>query len=86
MKYELNIYQHNIKPHLDIEQDIQKKKDGLFTFNLKVNQGNIEDYAKFRTVTYTEYRRITFTAIPKPVIPRDPRTGSSEAAIRPDKR
>lgn len=86
MKYNLNINQHNIKPHLDIEQDIQKKKNGLFTFNLRVNQGNIEDYAKFRTVTITEYRTVTFSAIPKPTLSRDTRAGVSEPAVRPDKR
>lgn len=59
MKYNLNINQHNIKPHLDIEQDIQEKKNGLFTFNLRVSQGNIEDYATFRTITGKDYRTIT---------------------------
>ena len=63
MKYQLQINQHNIKPHLDIERDIQNKKNGLMTFNLRVNQGNIEDYAKFRTVDIIEYRSVSFTAI-----------------------
>jgi len=61
MKYNLSISQHNIKPHLDIEKDIQTRKNGLFTFNLRVNQGNIEDYAKFETVTIVQYREFILT-------------------------
>jgi hypothetical protein len=61
MKYKLTINQHNIKPHLDIERDIQEAKNGLFTFNLRVSQGNIEDYARFKTVTIAHYRAVTFS-------------------------
>lgn len=84
--YSLEINKHNIKPHLDIESDIQSKKDGLFTFNLRVSQSNIEDYAQFRTVTIHEYRSVTFTIAKQPSIPRDPGTGGEENAVRPDKR
>lgn len=45
MKYDLSIREHNVEPHLDIEKDIQKKTNGLFTFTLRVNNGNIVDYA-----------------------------------------
>lgn len=86
IKYNLNINQHNIKPHLDIEQDIQKKKDGLFTFTLRINQGNIEDYAKYRTRTFIEYRTVTFSTIQKSTVPPNTGAGSSEPAIRPDNR
>lgn len=52
MKHQLSISQHNIKPHLDIERDMQTKyKNGVFTFNLRISQGNIEDYATYETVT-----------------------------------
>lgn len=44
MKYELKIRPHNMQAHLDIEKDIDKKKDGVFTFVLRVNAGNIVDY------------------------------------------
>lgn len=86
MKYNLDINQHNIKPHLDIEQDIQLKKNGLFTFNLRINQGNIEDYAKFRTITITEYRSVSFTTIQEPSVTRNLGERGAEPAIRPDKR
>ena len=55
MKYKLEIDQHNIKPHLDIENDIQKKRNGLFTFNLRINQGQIVDYSKYETITASLY-------------------------------
>lgn len=44
MRYELSIRDHNLQPHFDIENDIQGKKNGLFTFILRVNNGNIVDY------------------------------------------
>ncbi len=86
MKYELNINQHNIKPHLDIEQDIQQIKDGLFTFNLKVSQGNIEDYARYNTITIHEYREFGFSVVEEQITTFDSRTGSTENAIRPTNR
>lgn len=86
MKYNLTINQHNIKPHLDIERDIQQKKNGLFTFNLRINQGNIEDYAKFRTITITEYRSVSFTTFQEPDPTRNTGERGAEPAIRPDKR
>lgn len=43
MKYDLSIKQENIQPHLDIEKEIQLKQDGLFTFVIRVNSGNIVD-------------------------------------------
>lgn len=83
MKYDLSINQHNIKPHLDIERDIQEQKEGLYTFSIKVNQGNIEDYAKIYTVTRTEYRSVTFTTIQEPPAARDPGASGEENAVRP---
>jgi hypothetical protein len=76
MKYDLTINQHNIKPHLDIERDIQTKKEGLLTFNLRVNQGNIEDYVTYRTVTVVEYRAVAFTTTGQPSAPRNTGEGS----------
>mgnify|MGYP001602757775 CR=1 FL=1 len=72
MKYDLNINQHNIKPHLDIEKDIQKKKNGLFTFNLRINAGNIEDYAQFETITIKDYAGIEWSGVKKRGITYNP--------------
>lgn len=42
--YALTLRSHNIQPHLDIEDDIQERRDGLFTFTIRVNNGNVVDY------------------------------------------
>jgi len=44
MKHELTIRPHNQQAHIDIENDIKKRKNGLFTFTIRVNNGNIVDY------------------------------------------
>jgi len=41
--YALTIRDHNIKAHLDIEEEIGLRKDGLLTFTIRVNNGNIVD-------------------------------------------
>lgn len=86
MKYNLDINRHNIQPHLDIERDIQNAKDGLFTFNLRISQGNIEDYARFRTVTEKNYRGFILEIRGESKVSRNIGERGSEHAIRPDKR
>ena len=44
MQYDLNIPEDNIQDHVDIENDINKRKDGLFTFVLRISNGKITDY------------------------------------------
>jgi len=44
MKHELSIRDHNKQCHIDIEEDIKLRKNGLITFTLRVNNGNIVDY------------------------------------------
>lgn len=44
MNYALDIREHNKQAHIDIESDIESKKNGLFTLILRVNNGNIVDY------------------------------------------
>lgn len=43
MNYKLDIRRHNLQPHVDLEKEIEEKKNGLFTFILRVNGGNIVD-------------------------------------------
>ena len=50
----LEIRNHNIEAHLDIEQDIQTKKNGQVTFTVRVNAGNIVDY---NVTEYVDARR-----------------------------
>lgn len=54
MKYELSIREHNMPAHLDIEADMALQKNGLFTFILRVNNGNIVDY---NVVEYANARK-----------------------------
>ncbi len=49
---ELLVREHNKQVHYDIEKDLQKKRNGLFTFILKVNCGSITDYVLLETSDY----------------------------------
>ena len=65
-KYDLSIREHNVPAHLDIERDIKLKKDGLFTFTLRVNGGNIVDYSLMEYVDVKrKYLGVTKTVIAK---------------------
>ena len=53
MKYDVvEIKKQHIPVHLDIEKDIQEQKNGLFTFIIKIANGNVADY------NVVEYRDI----------------------------
>jgi len=45
--YEINITKHNQQAHTSIDSDITSLSNGLFTFQLRVNDGNIVDYIVF---------------------------------------
>lgn len=63
MNYSLDIRRHNIQPHLDIEKEVENKKNGLFTFILRVNGGNIVDCNVMEYVNASDYlqlKRVTF--------------------------
>ena len=55
MQYSLEIRQHNQQPHIDIENDILAKRNGLFTFILRVNNGNIVDFNVMDYVDGSKY-------------------------------
>lgn len=82
MRYNLDIPQHNIKPHLDIEKDIQTQKNGLMTFTIRVNQGNIEDYVRYETITAARYSGFSFTTITQHITTRGAGSGGQENGIR----
>lgn len=44
MNTELSISEKNVLPHTDIERDIQERQNGLFTFTLRINNGQVVDY------------------------------------------
>jgi len=63
MPYELTISEHNVLPHTDIEKDIQEKQNGLFTFTLRINNGQISDYNIMEYIDANKYislKSITF--------------------------
>ena len=73
-KYDLSIREHNVPAHLDIERDIKLKKDGLFTFTLRINGGNIVDYSLTEYVDVKrKYLGVTKTVIAKSTVTYYPR-------------
>ena len=59
MKYGIKLNPNNLQAHLDVEEDIAKQKNGIFTLVIKVNRGNICDYVQYQnTIT----RNTQFTA------------------------
>lgn len=59
MQYSLQISRHNQQPHIDIENDIQARKNGLFTFILRINNGSIVDYNVMDFVDGEKYLTLT---------------------------
>lgn len=68
MKYSLDIRKHNQKPHVDIEKEIEVKKNGLFTFILRVNNGNIADCNVMEVVTANKYLQLKSVEIQEVII------------------
>lgn len=82
LSYNLTIKEHNIEAHTDIEHDIEKQKDGLFTFILRIDNGNIVDY---NVVTYADIRKylvLKKIVISELTIAHHPPHGSQQAPIR----
>lgn len=50
------IRQQNIQPHKDISIDMAKKKNGLFSFVLRIHDGNIKDYVIMESEQYEEQK------------------------------
>lgn len=51
-----DIRKSNLQVHLWIEQDIVKIKDGLLTFTIRVDNGNITDYIMMEFEDYNNGR------------------------------
>ena len=58
IKKEIKIQPHNRKAHYDIHHDILLKRDGLFTFVVRVNNGQITDYTYLEAVNYGKRYRV----------------------------
>lgn len=73
MNRELVIREHNKQAHVDIEHDIQEKKNGLFTFILRINNGNIVDYNVVEYVDTRKYFSVTHVIVQELNITHDNR-------------
>ena len=82
MKYDVSISEQNIKPHLDIQKGLEAKKNGLYTFNIRVNRGAIDDFCIFETITIQDYHGVTW-GWRQSGVSYGTGTGSSENAVRP---
>ena len=55
LPYELHIKVNNQQFHIDLDADLLLKKDGLFSFIIKVNEGNIVDYV---VLDYDDFKEL----------------------------
>lgn len=58
---EFDIVEHNKKPHFLLEDEIQKQKDGLFTFTLRVAENKIVDVLFLSYGTYEKAKESDFS-------------------------
>jgi len=54
----LNILEHNRQGHYDIEDAVQKQKDGLFTFIIRVAENKIVDIVFLSYEDYATYNEV----------------------------
>lgn len=84
MKYDLNIKEVNIQPHLDIENEIRKRKSGIFTCILRVNNGNIVDVVTLEYSNAQDYIQLKSVIIEKYSFAYNTREGSTEDRVWAD--
>ena len=58
MNYAFEPLEENIQLHLDIEKDIQKQKDGVFTFTIKLANNKAIDYMVVEYVDSRDYLQL----------------------------
>lgn len=72
MQYNLTIRPSNVPAHLDIEKDLERRKNGNFTFVIRVNAGNIVDYSVVEYVNPgQEYQGIATIVVEELTITRN---------------
>lgn len=81
---DIDIREHNKQAHLDIEKDIEFQQDGLFTFTLRISNGNIVDYAVVEYADSRKYLKLTKLIIEEYTVPLHPVVGSEKPPIRTD--
>ena len=65
LPYNLEIKPQNKQFHYDLDMDILAKKNGLFSFVIKINDGNIIDYIVL------DYGSVSFVVREETVITRN---------------
>lgn len=83
-QYNLDIKEHNKQAHIDIEHDIQKQQNGLFTFILRVDNNNIVDYNVVSYVDIRDYLVLKKIVITEFTISHDGTLGSQQNPLRTD--
>lgn len=84
MSYPIEIREHNQQAHLDIESEISNIKDGLLTFILRVNNGNIVDLVVMEYADARKYLKLTKVIVEEHTVALNPRVGSQSNAVRPN--
>lgn len=55
---DLNISEHNKQIHEDLEADMQKQKNGLFTFILRIHNSKVVDYNLVEYTDISDYLKL----------------------------
>ena len=76
MEYQLSIKPENVQPHIDIEEEIAKRKNGQMTFTLRIDKGLISDLSVVEYVDVREYLRLKSVTIEEHTITRYPHLGN----------
>lgn len=75
--YQLTIKDSDLKAHLDLEDEIQLKKDGVFTFTIRINNDNIVDLNVTEYVSIKERYAIVKTLVIEEVTAQRPVASNS---------
>ena len=84
MQYALEIPEYNIQAHVDIESDIQKQRNGLFTFIIRLNNSKVVDYSILSYATARDYLELKRVIITQFIISRDTPAGNTKDEVGPD--
>lgn len=64
----LDIRRHNMQPHIDIEKEIEVKRNGLYTVTLRVSNGNIVDCNTMEYVNISDYLALKRVVIQEVIV------------------
>jgi hypothetical protein len=85
MNYDaVEILDCNVEPHLDIEKDIEKQKNGLLTFILRLDNGRIVDYNVVEYADFKKYFRLKNIIVTELTLTLNPQLGNQGTTVRTD--